>query len=87
MIYKILWDKAALEDMRIIQSNVALAINNKIDSYVAQEPRKNGKPLKRNLKGLWVAKHARYRIIYKILESEKAVVIMEIGLRKDVYDQ
>jgi mRNA-degrading endonuclease RelE of RelBE toxin-antitoxin system len=74
MSYKVSWKEEAIADMASIPKNVALSIYNKVETFLAKEPRKNGKPLSRELKGLWTAKHSKYRVIYEILENEKTMV-------------
>jgi len=86
MSYTVLWKEEARDNLSDLQKDIASAIKNKITRYLVLEPKKNGKPLKRELKGLWCAKYARYRIIYEILELEKTIIIIEIGLRKTIYD-
>jgi len=38
------------------------------------------------MEGLWRWRTGRYRIIYLIDEKEKAVVLLDVGLRKAIYE-
>jgi len=45
----------------------------------------SGKPLKGDKKGCYSLRYGDYRIIYEIYPSEKVVIIIRIGNRKDIY--
>jgi len=47
----------------------------------------SGVNLKGDLRGYWNKRIGKYRIIYKIEESEKRVVFFDVDLRKRVYDR
>ena len=47
----------------------------------------SGLDLKGDLRGYWNKRIGKYRIIYKIEESEKRVVFFDADLRKRVYDR
>jgi len=38
------------------------------------------------MEGLWRWRTGKYRIIYLIDEKEKAVVFLDVGLRKAIYE-
>ena len=44
-----------------------------------------GTKLRGKLEGLWRWRISKYRIIYLIDEKEKAVVFLDVGLRKAIY--
>ena len=44
-----------------------------------------GTKLRGKLEGLWRWRVGKYRIIYFIDEKEKAVVFVDVGLRKSIY--
>jgi mRNA interferase RelE/StbE len=46
-----------------------------------------GKILKDNLKGLRSYRVKRYRIVYRVLASEKQLEIIAIGPRKNIYEE
>jgi mRNA interferase RelE/StbE len=53
---------------------------------IINEPH-SGKILKDNLKGLRSYRVKRYRIIYRVLASEKQLEIIAIGPRKNIYEE
>lgn len=44
-----------------------------------------GTKLRGKLEGLWRWRIGKYRIIYLIDEKEKAVIFLDVGLRKAIY--
>jgi mRNA interferase RelE/StbE len=44
-----------------------------------------GKPLPLELEGLWTARHGQYRVLYRIDQERRAVEIVTIDHRVDVY--
>lgn len=52
---------------------------------IAEKPARLGKPLLGELEGLRAARRGDYRIIYQIVEQEKAIIIHRIQHRRDVY--
>ena len=44
-----------------------------------------GTKLRGKLEGLWRWRISKYRIIYLIDEKEKAIVFLDVGLRKAIY--
>lgn len=51
----------------------------------AENPRQLGKPLRGEKKGLWRYRAGDYRVICDIRDSDKVVVILALGHRKEVY--
>ena len=45
-----------------------------------------GTKLRGKLEGLWRWRVGKYRVIYMIDEKEKAVVFLDVGLRKSIYE-
>jgi mRNA interferase RelE/StbE len=50
------------------------------------DPLKFGKPLRRNLSGLFKLRVGEYRIIYQLKENEVIVVVVKGGRRREVYE-
>ena len=61
------------------------AIFKKLES-LCQNPYR-GKPLKGDLVGIYSARVDPYRILYLIDKVSKTLIIVDIGLRSDVYDR
>jgi len=45
-----------------------------------------GTKLRGKLEGLWRWRIGKYRVIYLIDEKEKAIVFLDVGLRKTIYE-
>lgn len=56
-----------------------------IYGQLAEHPRRVGKPLERELSGLYSARRGSYRIIYEVVEDRVLVRIVKVGPRADVY--
>ena len=52
---------------------------------LAREPRRVGKPLERQLTGLFGARRGPYRLLYRIDDEAQRVYVIHIDHRADVY--
>jgi len=52
---------------------------------IAENPRRLGKPLRFELEGHWSARRGPYRIVYRIDDETRSVVVIAIAHRADVY--
>jgi len=52
---------------------------------IAEAPRRVGKPLRLELRGLWSARRGSYRIVYRIDEVRRLIEVVTIDHRSDVY--
>ena len=50
-----------------------------------ENPRKVGRPLQRELLGLYSARRGSYRVVFRLDEEERRVVVLRIDHRSDVY--
>lgn len=64
---------------------VAVACWTFITEVVASNPYRLGKPLTRELTGLYSARRGVYRVIYRIDEDEHVLSIIRIDHRRSVY--
>ena len=44
-----------------------------------------GKPLRGQLAGIWSARRGTYRILYRVREKPREVIVLRIEHRRDVY--
>jgi len=44
-----------------------------------------GKPLRDDLEGIWSARRGTYRVLYRIRDDPREVVVLRIDHRRDVY--
>jgi mRNA interferase RelE/StbE len=52
---------------------------------IAGNPRRLGKPLRFQLEGHWSARRGPYRIVYRIDDEARSVVVIAVAHRADVY--
>lgn len=64
---------------------VAAAVIEFLTTTLITEPRRVGKPLRGELTGIWSARRGTYRILYRIREDPREVIVLRIEHRRDVY--
>jgi mRNA interferase RelE/StbE len=64
---------------------VAVAVIEFLTTTLVQEPLRVGKPLRRELSGIWSARRGTYRILYRVREEPLEVIVLRIEHRRDVY--
>jgi mRNA interferase RelE/StbE len=63
---------------------VAVAVIDFLTTTLVSDPRRVGKPLRGELTGVWSARRGTYRVLYRILEEAREVVVLRIDHRRDV---
>lgn len=84
-MYKVLYLDPIEDDLRKLDRATAGKILEKIEKYLARDPKNLGKPLKGEFQGYWRYRWGDYRVIYKISEKEILIIILRIGHRKSIY--
>jgi mRNA interferase RelE/StbE len=84
-VYKVAYLDSVEEDLKKLDKATARKILNRIETYLAQDPKELGKPLKGEFQGYWRYRWGDYRVIYKISEREILILVLRISNRKDVY--
>ncbi len=86
--YKVIFSKDAEKDLKKLDKNIARLLKKWIldNLYETENPRKFGKGLKGNLKGLWRYRVGSYRIICEIQDDILIIFVVELGNRKNIYD-
>jgi mRNA-degrading endonuclease RelE of RelBE toxin-antitoxin system len=64
---------------------VAAAVIELITGPMLDNPRRVGVPLRDELEGMWSAHRGTYRVIYRIDEEARAVIVLGVGHRRDIY--
>ena len=64
---------------------VAAAVIEFITGPLLDNPRRVGAPLRAELEGVWSARRGTYRVLYRIEEENRQVIVLRIGHRRDVY--
>jgi mRNA interferase RelE/StbE len=64
---------------------VATAVIDFITTALLDNPQRVGKPLRDDLDGIWSARRGTYRVLYRIHEDRREVVVLRIDHRRDAY--
>lgn len=64
---------------------VATAVIEFLTTALVFEPRRVEKPLRGELAGLWSARRGTYRVLYRIRDDPREIVVVRIEHRRDAY--
>jgi mRNA interferase RelE/StbE len=64
---------------------VAAAVIEFVTTTLIQQPARAGKPLRDDLAGVWSARRGTYRVLYRIREDLREVIVLRIEHRRDAY--
>ena len=64
---------------------VAVAVIDFLTTALVGEPRRAGEPLRGDLAGVWSARRGTYRVLYRVVDGPREVVVLRIDHRRDVY--
>ncbi|MYB24414.1 MAG: type II toxin-antitoxin system RelE/ParE family toxin [Acidimicrobiia bacterium] len=64
---------------------VATAVVEMITGPLLSEPRRLGAALRNELEGLWSLRRGAYRVVYRIDDARREVVVLRVGHRREVY--
>lgn len=64
---------------------VAAAVIDFLTTALITNPRRVGKPLGGELAGVWSARRGTYRVLYRLRDDTREVVVLRIEHRRDVY--
>lgn len=85
MTYAVIFAGTARRDLQRISPRIVPAIVEFVFGDLQSAPRKVGKPLKRELEGIYSARRGPYRILYKINDRADRIEILRVDYRADVY--
>ena len=88
MTWLIEFDDAAAKELRKLDKQVQSEILKYLRKRIAtdEDPRRFGKPLSRNLAGLWRYRIRDYRLVCNIEDDKLIVLVLRAAHRKDVYE-
>jgi mRNA-degrading endonuclease RelE of RelBE toxin-antitoxin system len=73
----------ALQDQ--LPEPVAAAVIEFLTTTVITEPSRVGQPLRGELAGIWSARRGTYRILYRVREHPREIIVLRIEHHRDVY--
>lgn len=85
MAYEVHFTGPARRALQSISPRVVPAIIEFAFGDLAREPRRVGKPLERELSGLFGARRGPYRLLYRIDDDVRRVYVVHVDHRSDVY--
>ena len=88
MAWTVEFDDAATKELRKLDKQAQREILRYFRERIAtdEDPRRFGKPLSRDLAGLWRYRLRNYRMICHIEDDKLIVLVVRVGHRKDVYE-
>jgi mRNA interferase RelE/StbE len=87
-IWTVEFDDRARRELRKLDAKVQKAILRYLRERLigTEDPRRFGKPLRRNLAGLWRYRIEDYRLICRLEDDRVVVLVLQIGHRSDIYE-
>lgn len=76
---------AARAISEVLSEPVAAAAIEFLTTTLVRGPRRVGKPPRRELSGVWSARRGTYRILYRMRDEPREVVVLRVEHRGDVY--
>jgi mRNA-degrading endonuclease RelE of RelBE toxin-antitoxin system len=64
---------------------VALAVIDFITGPLVDNPRRVGSALRNGPEGVWSARRDTYRILYRIDDDRREVIVLRVGHRRNIY--
>ena len=83
--YGLLVTPPAQRGLDRLPERIAAAIAGFVTGDLLAAPRQVGKPLRRELAGIWSARRGSYRVLYEIDDEKRRVVVLRIDHRADIY--
>jgi mRNA interferase RelE/StbE len=68
-----------------LPEGVATAVIEFLTTALIHEPARVGKPLRDDLAGVWSARRGTYRVLYRIREDVREVIVLRVEHRRDAY--
>ncbi|MHB2022046.1 MAG: type II toxin-antitoxin system RelE family toxin [Mycobacteriales bacterium] len=83
--YRVEWAPSGKRDLARLPEKVATAVVEFIYGGLAENPHRVGRELSLELTGLHAARRGDFRVIYRIDEQDRRIVITVTDHRADVY--
>ncbi|MDR1139838.1 MAG: type II toxin-antitoxin system RelE/ParE family toxin [Rickettsiales bacterium] len=79
--------KVIRKDLPNLPKTIRLRIVKAINERLTVDPINLGEPLYYSLKGRRRLRVSNYRVVYRVNQSERTVIVTEIGHRDTIYDR
>lgn len=88
MTWIVEFDHTAAKELRKLDRQAQQEILYYLRKRIAtdEDPRRFGKPLARDMAGLWRYRVRDYRMICHIADKRLIVLVLRVGHRKDIYE-
>jgi mRNA-degrading endonuclease RelE of RelBE toxin-antitoxin system len=83
--YSIRWTATAQRDLRRLPEKIATAVVEFVYGSLADNPQRVGRALHLELAEYHAARRGEYRIVYRITDGTRSVLVVHIDHRADVY--
>lgn len=84
--WAVLYVESAKDEIAGLDGSAKRIVRKAIEEKLMIDPLKFGRPLRRNLSGLFKLRVGDYRIIYQVKEAQVLVLIVKVGHRREVYE-
>ncbi|WP_426623268.1 type II toxin-antitoxin system RelE family toxin [Leifsonia sp. McL0607] len=85
MTYEAIFSSPAARDLERIPPRIVSAVIEFVYGDLSRSPRRFGKPLSRELEGLYSARRGPYRVLCEIDDDQIRVLVVRVDHRADVY--
>ncbi|MBV8938842.1 MAG: type II toxin-antitoxin system RelE/ParE family toxin [Alphaproteobacteria bacterium] len=87
-MWSIEWDEEARKELRRLSHPVQQQLIQYLEQRIAtpHEPRRFGKALTADLRGLWRYRVGDYRIVCRIEKEKLIVLVLHVGHRRHIYE-
>ena len=68
-----------------LPESVAAAVIEFLTTALVLQPRRAVKPMRGELTGIWTARRGTYRVLYRVREDAREVIVVRIERRQDSY--
>jgi mRNA interferase RelE/StbE len=83
--FAIAWTAAPRQALTRLPEKAATAVVEFLYGSLSENPRRVGKPLELGLEGMHSARRGDYRVIYRIDDHTRRVIVVAIEHRSDIY--
>ena len=82
MVYKVVYLDSVEKDLKKLDKISVRKILDRVEKYLAKDPKGLGKPLTGEFRGSWRYRWGDYRVIYRIAEKEILITVLRISHRR-----